>query len=123
MSASATRIGIAAWGPRRERQPGATIARILSHRTLAGWIEVVETLNRFQSGAMWRCHGVPKGVRDKFYDMTEGAGDGDRKWTVHRPMAMNRPTWSPEERNEKAKEYGGSRQNIDDKPAISRSSE
>ncbi len=85
---------------------------------LAGWIEVVETLNRFQPGAMWRCHGVPKGVRDKFFEMTEGAGDEDRKWTVHRPMGMNRPTWSASERSEKIKEYGGSRQNIDYKRNI-----
>lgn len=85
---------------------------------LAGWIEVVETLNRFQPGAMWRCHGVPKGVRDKFFEMTEGATEDDKKWTVHRPMAMNRPTWAEDERNEKIKEYGGSRQNIDYKRNI-----
>lgn len=64
------------------------------------------------------CHGVPKGVRDKFFEMTEGATDEDKKWTVHRPMAMNRPTWSSTERNEKIKEYGGSRQNIDFKRNI-----
>src|SRR4051794_27989745 len=74
---------------------------------LAGWIEIVETLNRFMPGAMWRCHGVPKGVRDKFFEMTEGATEDDKKWYVHRPMAPHRPTWSPEERNEKIKEYGG----------------
>lgn len=85
---------------------------------LAGWIEVVETLNRFMPGAMWRCHGVPKGVRDKFFEMTEGANEEDKKWTVHRPLAMNRPTWSADEREEKTKEYGGSRQNIDYKRNI-----
>lgn len=85
---------------------------------LAGWIEVVETLNRFLPNAMWRCHGVPKGVRDKFYEMTEGGSDESRKWTVHRPMAMNRPSWSEAERTEKMQEYGGSRQNIDYKRNI-----
>jgi hypothetical protein len=80
---------------------------------LPGWIEIVETLNRFLPGAMWRCHGVPKGVRDKFYEKTE-----DPQWKVHRPMAMFRPSWGPDERREKINEYGGSRQNIDYKRNI-----
>lgn len=80
---------------------------------LAGWIEIVETLNRFLPGAMWRCHGVPKGVRDKFYEKTE-----DPQWTVHRPMAMHRPSWGADERREKINEYGQSRQNIDYKRNI-----
>jgi hypothetical protein len=86
---------------------------------LAGWIEIVETLNRGQPGASWSAHGVPKGVRDKFYDMTEGSEDDDTiKWTVHRPMAFMKPTWTPEERAEKMVQYGGSRQNIDYKRNI-----
>lgn len=99
---------------------------------LAGWIEIVETLNRGLPGAAWRCHGVPKGTRDKFYDISEGqktkyksanvggldAGLDDVDWTVHRPMAMNRPTWSVGERNEKIGIYGGSRQSIDYKRNI-----
>ena len=76
---------------------------------LAGWIEVVETLNRFLPGAMFHCHGVPKGTRDKFFELTQP----DSGWTVHRPMAMNRPAWGPEERAEKIISYGGSRQAID----------
>jgi hypothetical protein len=43
---------------------------------LAGWIEIVETLNRGLPGAMWRCHGVPKGTRDKFFEKTEGPRSG-----------------------------------------------
>ena len=86
---------------------------------LAGWIEVVETLNRGVEGSSWHCHGVPKGVRDKFYDMTEGSEHDDTiNWTVHRPMAFMKPNWSPEERAEKIVQYGGSRQNIDYKRNI-----
>lgn len=81
-----------------------------------GWKEIVEVLNRGLPGARWHVHGVPTGVRNTFYDVTEGdksIDDEDRQWTVHRPMAMQRPTWSEEERNDKIKIYGGSRQNID----------
>jgi hypothetical protein len=86
---------------------------------LAGWVEIVETLNRFAPGAMWRCHGVPKGTRDRFFEITQGSrSDDEHRWTVHRPMAMHRPTWGPEERNEKISEYGGSRQAIDYKRNI-----
>jgi hypothetical protein len=81
---------------------------------LAGWREVVETLNAGQDGAMWRCHGVSRGVRDSFFEKTQ-PGSG---WTVHRPMAMNRPTWSKAERDAKIIEYGGSRQSVDYKRNI-----
>lgn len=75
----------------------------------AGWREVVETLNAGDPDAMWRCHGVSRGVRDSFFEKTqEGSG-----WTVHRPMAMNRPTWTDTERDAKIVEYGGSRQAVD----------
>jgi hypothetical protein len=75
----------------------------------AGWVEIVETLNAGLPGAMWRCHGVPKGVRDRFFEKTQPQSG----WTVHRPMAMHRPTWGAEEREKKIKEYGQSRQSID----------
>jgi hypothetical protein len=71
---------------------------------LAGWIEIVETLNAGLPGAMWRCHGVSKGVRDKFFEKTQPDSGG----RVHRPMAMHRPTWGASERQAKIKEYGGS---------------
>jgi hypothetical protein len=76
---------------------------------LAGWIEIVETLNAGLPGAMWRCHGVSKGVRDRFFEKSQ-PGSG---WTVHRPMAMHRPSWGKAERDNKIKEYGQSRQAID----------
>lgn len=80
---------------------------------LAGWIEIVECLNRGVPGAQWCCHGVPRGVRDRFWEITQSD-----EWTVHRPMAMNRPTWTQKERDEKTQTYGGSRQNNDYKRNI-----
>jgi len=75
----------------------------------AGWREVVETLNAGDADSMWRCHGVSRGVRDAFFEKSlDGSG-----WTVHRPMAMNRPSWSKEERDAKITEYGGSRSAVD----------
>lgn len=82
-----------------------------------GWVELSDCLNSFLPDARWRCHGVPKGVRDDFYEITQGA-DEDRQWMVHRPMAMNRPSWSDEERQEKIKLNGGSRQNTNYKRNI-----
>jgi hypothetical protein len=40
---------------------------------LAGWIEIVECLNRGSVGAQWRVHGVSRGVRDKFYEYSHSA--------------------------------------------------
>lgn len=75
----------------------------------AGWIELIETMKRGSKGSQWRCHGVSRGVRDKYYEITMNNDD----WTVHRYPAMFRPSWSSEEREEKIKIYGGSRQNPD----------
>jgi hypothetical protein len=80
---------------------------------LAGWIEIVECLNRGSAGAQWRIHGVSRGVRDKFYEFSQSPG-----WSVHRKMGMHRPSWTPEERDEKIITYGGSRQNPDYKRNI-----
>jgi hypothetical protein len=80
---------------------------------LAGWIEIVECLNRGSVGAQWRVHGVSRGVRDKFWEFSHSPG-----WTVHRKMAMHRPFWTKEERDEKVITYGGSRQNPDFKRNI-----
>lgn len=76
---------------------------------LAGWIELIETLKRGSKGAQWRAHGVARGGRDEFYEKSQP----DSGWTVHRLMGMHRPTWSKEEREEKIRQYGGSRQNVD----------
>jgi hypothetical protein len=74
----------------------------------AGWVEIVECLNSGDEGAMWRCHGVTRGVRDSFWEKTQ-PGSG---WTVHRYVGMHRDTWSPEERDAKIIEYGGSRSSV-----------
>jgi hypothetical protein len=68
----------------------------------AGWMELVETLNRGLEGAVWRAHGVTRGVRDEFYKHSQ-PGTG---WTVHTYVAMNRPNWTDEERQEKIQKYG-----------------
>lgn len=80
---------------------------------LAGWVELIETLKRGSVGAQWRCHGVSRGVRDKYYELTHNPS-----WTVHRKMAMHRPNWTEDEREEKIVTYGGSRQNPDYKRNI-----
>lgn len=68
----------------------------------AGWIELFETL-KGADGAVWRSHGVTRGVRDKFYDFTN---DPDTQWTVHRHVAMERPDWSGEQRERRIRQYG-----------------
>ncbi len=75
----------------------------------AGWKEIVDTLNAGTPGAQWRVHGVSTGVRDQFYELTQP----EAGWTIHRKMAMHRPTWSSKEREDKIGQFGGSRQNID----------
>lgn len=71
----------------------------------AGWTELTETLQRGKEGAVWRAHGVTRGVRDKFYEYTQDTPDND--WKVHRYPAMYRPNWSDDERKAKETEYGG----------------
>ena len=62
----------------------------------------METLKRGHEGAVWRAHGVTRGVRDKFYEYTQP----ESKWTVHRFTTMSRPNWTDEERQEKIEMYG-----------------
>lgn len=69
-----------------------------------GWTELIETLKRGSPGAIWRAHGVTRGVRDKFYEFTQEGPDN--KWRVHRITAMHRPNWTQEEREEKIRLYG-----------------
>lgn len=76
---------------------------------LAGWVEIIESRNRWSKGSMFRCHGVARGVRDKFFEISQD----NSGWKVHRMMAMMRPGWSDEERQEKINQYGGSRNNPD----------
>jgi hypothetical protein len=48
------------------------------------------------------CHGVTRGVRDKFYQYTQPHSG----WKVHHYPAMYRPNWTEEERQEKIQLYG-----------------
>ncbi len=80
----------------------------------AGWTEITEALKRGSKGAMWKVHGVARGVRDQFYRITQD----NSGWTVHRYQAMYRETWSKQERDEKTRTYGGSRANPDYKRNI-----
>lgn len=70
----------------------------------AGWVELTETLKRGFEGAVWRAHGVTRGLRDDFYEHTQDSPDNE--WTVHRFAAMWRPNWTDQERTEKIKQYG-----------------
>lgn len=70
----------------------------------AGWIELNETLKRGWQGAMWRAHGVTRGVRDDFYEYTQDSPDNP--WQVHRFAAMWRPNWTDREREEAMLKYG-----------------
>ena len=77
-----------------------------------GWIELIETMKHGTPGAQWRCHGVSRGIRDRYYRYTTGE-DSDLPFKVHRYMAMHRPTWSNEERANKIAIYGGTDDNVD----------
>lgn len=70
-----------------------------------GWDELIETLKYGFEGAVWRAHGVTRGVRDEFYKHSQPESD----FTVHCYTAMHRPTWTHKERLEKIKLYGGSK--------------
>jgi hypothetical protein len=68
-----------------------------------GWKELFETPNRASIHApMWRAHGVTRGLRDYFHKFTQP----EEGWKIHRLMAMHRPTWTDEERQDKIKQYG-----------------
>lgn len=77
-----------------------------------GWVELIETMKHGTPGAQWRCHGVSRGVRDRYYKYTLGL-DPDLPFYVHRYMAMHRPTWSDDERRQKIAIYGGTEDNVD----------
>jgi hypothetical protein len=70
----------------------------------AGWVELRETLKRGFEGAMLRAHGVTRGVRDDFYEVTQDTPNN--KWKVHRLAAMWRPNWTDAEREEAIQKYG-----------------
>lgn len=68
----------------------------------AGWTEINETLKRGIAGATWRIHGVTKGLRDDFFEVTKA----DSGFKVHRISAMWRPTWTAKEREDAVRRYG-----------------
>lgn len=70
----------------------------------AGWIELNETLKRGFEGAMWRAHGVTRGVRDDFYEITQDRPGNH--WLIHRFAAMWRPSWTDRERQQAIQKYG-----------------
>lgn len=67
-----------------------------------GWMEITNTLNRGFDGAIWRAHGVTRGVRDEFYKHTQS----NSGWMVHNYVAMHRPMWTDEEREDLTQKYG-----------------
>jgi hypothetical protein len=69
-----------------------------------GWNELIETLNSGFEGAVWRAHGVTRGVRDEFYKHSQP----DSGWTVHRMTSMHKPFphWSDQIRHDKIEQYG-----------------
>lgn len=69
-----------------------------------GWTELIETLKRGSEGAVWRAHGVTRGIRDRFYEFTQPGPDNH--WKIHRITAIHRPNWTDEERQEKIRLYG-----------------
>lgn len=68
-----------------------------------GWVELQQTLKRGKKGAVWRAHGVTRGVRDFFYKFSTDPTSG---WTVHRLTGMHRPNWTAQEREEAIQFYG-----------------
>lgn len=80
----------------------------------AGWTELIETLNRNtgKKDGVWRAHGVTRGVRDRFYELTDTTNPENR-WSVHRYTAMHRPGWDDEERQDKISMYNGSKEDPD----------
>lgn len=72
----------------------------------AGWAEIIESRNSWADKSYFRVHGVSKGVRDKYFEMTQ-PGSG---FFVHRWMGMHRPSWNDEERAVRVAQYGKSRQ-------------
>ncbi len=77
-----------------------------------GWTEVIETMKAGTPGAQWRVHGVSKGVRDFYYELTQKENP-DLPFFVHRYMAPHRPGWSDKERRSKIALYGGTEENPD----------
>lgn len=81
-------------------------AQDISDRT---WNELPEVVKKNVPGATWQCHGVSKGVRDHFFDISQD----DSGWTVHKITGLHVPTWDEADRPQKIKDYGGSEDSPD----------
>lgn len=68
-----------------------------------GYDEILECLKEVE-GAQFRIHGVPKGLRDRFWKWSTNQ-DPELPFVVHRKMAMERPTWNDLERRRKIALY------------------
>lgn len=68
-----------------------------------GYDEILECLKEVP-GAQFRIHGVPKGLRDRFWEWSTGQ-DPSLPFKVHRKVAMERPTWNDLERKRKIALY------------------
>lgn len=68
-----------------------------------GYDEILECLKEV-AGAQFRIHGVPKGMRDRFWKWSTGQ-DPNLPFKVHRKIAMERPTWNDLERQRKIALY------------------
>ena len=68
-----------------------------------GYDEILECLKEV-GGAQFRIHGVPKGLRDRFWKWTTNQ-DPALPFKVHRKIAMERPTWNDFERRRKIALY------------------
>ncbi len=71
-----------------------------------GWTELTPCLKLGVPGAQWRVHGVPRGLRDRFYKYSMKL-DPRLPWNVHRVMQMYRPTWNDLERDLNEALFGG----------------
>jgi hypothetical protein len=77
-----------------------------------GWIEITEVLERGDPDHLYIVSGVPRGGRDRFYEIIEQPGPHN-PFFVHKYPAMYKPTWTPQEREEKITMYGGSEEAVD----------
>ena len=68
-----------------------------------GWTELTSTLKRGNPDAVWRAHGVTRGVRDTFYEYTQDSPGNI--WRIHRITQMHRPNWTAEERADNIQMY------------------
>lgn len=68
-----------------------------------GWTELIMTLNTGFAGAVWRAHGVTRGVKDEFFKYSQP----ESGWTVHRMTQMHKPEphWNNTERENMIDKY------------------